>query len=1003
VTEILKNEFNIKNFGRIVLYSSVLLQHLGLNACQALSTKSPPPFVKKSSEVQLDDIKKSFEILELYLKSPDGEEAALFSVVSLLRRLVSLSSYSCGNVDEELFQQIEEKLWSLLTKTSLAESIRKQSLLTLNEIFHKLNPSVEQRRSALNEMFDSAEKKAFVELLLASEIDWLETESLESLRSFEFNGLNKSILRALVEEANNLFKPDNLKRNWYHLPTQSVYLKYISVLIGKLCNKILSSKELEDNNNKPILNVLNDYYSFVYDNADVQLKYLLETVENLEKEFGLVTDEMKTSMKNLKAAIKSTFLGSILPTLVIVQNQLLKNYLMEPDAKAITNLLAHSSQLASKLQKYEEEVDLEANPISKQLELISPWNYAFPVETPHPVKDGYKSSETIQVVGAKRLVIYFDRKCATQNDFDKLTLLNGAGKKIGEFGGNPYGQGNKRQLGNGWPNKPVVMEGDSVIVNFEIKSRREPETMDKSVWGFRIHIGAVYADGQNKSKTSFFGQLTLSLVPIIRSILSPMFDGSPRTPEEVECESLLESKLLQRCIWKSTSSIETSELCSFFFPWEIMKKLKSLTTCKIPVLRSSLRSVICPEMLEEKILTVVIKHLGLSETVNNHAMWEQDNSSPEIFILSELVSEVYLKISSLIRRLQVLANLESQWRDEVSKMRQGDIEIKDVFFQDYLHHESKTKELALLCFLKGVRINENSQEQKIMQELKDIIEKESRSPEFKPERGTTTEAIVKGIFARLDLLLKVDISTGNSNGNGKPEEQAMTRSLQSWPEVTGEFRSFRRQMSEVERSLDDSILQIPKLQSRLNIFKGRKSALDALRRELHQETSSTKSNLLEQIFCFIGYRPEEAVSSKSFLKAVSIRRQRSLDRIEALKLMRGILQSAGSLAWAFVTPMADILQRGLRSEELTCGNMVGETSQEFSETISEIVKIIQLHPTQCIASIGFLCVIPYKRSEEKCLLQSQLVRCRFHLSFPQGNKLKKLDRFSKENKYFSYL
>ena len=227
--------------------------------------------------------------------------------------------------------------------------------------------------------------------------------------------------------------------------------------------------------------------------------------------------------------------------------------------------------------------------------------------------------------------------------------------------------------------------------------------------------------------------------------------------------------------------------------------------------------------------------------------------------------------------------------------------------------------------------------------------------------------------------------------DGKPEEQAMTRSLQSWPEVTGEFKSFRRQISEVERSMDDSILQIPKLQSRLNIFKGRKSALDALRRELHQETSTSKSNLLEQIFCFIGYRPEEAVSSKSFLKAVSIRRQRSLDRIEALKLMRGILQSAGSLAWAFVTPVADILHKGLRTEELTCGNMVAETTQEFSETISDIVKIIQLHPTQCIASIGFLCVIPYKRSEEKCLLQSQLVRCQFYQLFLCGSNSEKLD------------
>ncbi len=55
-------------------------------------------------------------------------------------------------------------------------------------------------------------------------------------------------------------------------------------------------------------------------------------------------------------------------------------------------------------------------------------------------------------------------------------------------------------------------------------------------------------------------------------------------------------------------------------------------------------------------------------------------------------------------RPQVLANLENQWRDEVDRLREGDVEARDVFFQDYLHHESKTKELALLCFLKGIQV-----------------------------------------------------------------------------------------------------------------------------------------------------------------------------------------------------------------------------------------------------------------------------------------------------------
>jgi hypothetical protein len=45
------------------------------------------------------------------------------------------------------------------------------------------------------------------------------------------------------------------------------------------------------------------------------------------------------------------------------------------------------------------------------------------VETPHPVKDGYKSSEAVQIPGAKKLILYFDRRCASQNDYDKLVSM----------------------------------------------------------------------------------------------------------------------------------------------------------------------------------------------------------------------------------------------------------------------------------------------------------------------------------------------------------------------------------------------------------------------------------------------------------------------------------------------------------------------------------------------------------------------------------------------------
>ena len=105
------------------------------------------------------------------------------------------------------------------------------------------------------------------------------------------------------------------------------------------------------------------------------------------------------------------------------------------------------------------------------------------------------------------MVIYFDPKCSTQNDYDKLMLTNGVGKKLAEFGGNPFGQGNKRVLGSGWPIRPVAIEGDTVNVNFEVKSRRDVETMDKSVWGFRLLVGPIYKMTSRSESASLFGQL----------------------------------------------------------------------------------------------------------------------------------------------------------------------------------------------------------------------------------------------------------------------------------------------------------------------------------------------------------------------------------------------------------------------------------------------------------------------------------------------------------------
>jgi hypothetical protein len=65
------------------------------------------------------------------------------------------------------------------------------------------------------------------------------------------------------------------------------------------------------------------------------------------------------------------------------------------------------------------------------------------------------------------------------------------------------------------------------------------------------------------------------------------------------------------------SPVEPGDFCPYPLTSEVVRKLKSMSGSRLPLLRPSLQSVICPDALEEKIVTVVVKHMGLAETVRN--------------------------------------------------------------------------------------------------------------------------------------------------------------------------------------------------------------------------------------------------------------------------------------------------------------------------------------------------------------------------------------------------
>ena len=56
-----------------------------------------------------------------------------------------------------------------------------------------------------------------------------------------------------------------------------------------------------------------------------------------------------------------------------------------------------------------------------------PFQYQKTCESPHPVRDSCKMKDTVIFTGARKLCLKFDARCATQYDYDKLTLFSGTG------------------------------------------------------------------------------------------------------------------------------------------------------------------------------------------------------------------------------------------------------------------------------------------------------------------------------------------------------------------------------------------------------------------------------------------------------------------------------------------------------------------------------------------------------------------------------------------------
>uniref|UniRef100_A0A8C3FG01 HECT domain E3 ubiquitin protein ligase 4 n=1 Tax=Chrysemys picta bellii TaxID=8478 RepID=A0A8C3FG01_CHRPI len=659
------------------------------------------------------------------------------------------------------------------------------------------------------------------------------------------------------------------------------------------------------------------------------------------------------------------------------------------------------------------------------LKIPAPWAAGKTVETVHPVRDNYKFKETVHIPGARCLYLRFDSRCSSQYDYDKLVIYAGPNtnsRKVAEYGGNTLGYGSRSVLGTGWPKDLVKVEGDTVTFSFEMRSGREHNTPDKAMWGFACTVRAQESSEDVSGGLPFLVDLALGLSVLACSMLRILYNGPEITKDEETCQELLRSKLLQRCQWQveangvispaltpspSPLPLTIDEDREFTYPSDvlvppvghyfdlprirlppgIMIKLREISGRARPQFRPSIKEVIQPDVMEEMVVSCVIKHLNLVDALQSLINFQyQEEHAEEYDLLCKIMGETFKKLNAMERQLQSVAELEQRWQNEVDDAIHGKLENNVPFFYDYHFNESKMKELELLCSMKEISFDGSDLEnmvlslrEKFFQEVNSLIQKPSH-PLAK------TKTLVKSLMNRAELLLHVTIAAQagiTRSISGTPAETPACKSASETKVISHAVRQpvFLRSMSapsDLEMIGNEDLEFTRSSQRRRHVTSHRSSSFTLLQ-SLTVEDSRDKptySVLLGQLFAFIGTNPDQAVSSSSFLLAAQTRWRRGNTRKQALVHMRELLTAAVRVGGVthLVGPVTMVLQGGPRIEELTCGGMVEQVQEAFGETMTSVVSLCARYPIACANSIGLLCTIPYTRSEEKCLVRSGLVQ-----------------------------
>ncbi|CAB4054717.1 HECTD4 [Lepeophtheirus salmonis] len=698
-------------------------------------------------------------------------------------------------------------------------------------------------------------------------------------------------------------------------------LSSFKAMDSKRLLKIIRNEEFVDS---LILDLIQESYN-VFQSKDVELHHprsspLLLFLTNYISRYAFFTLNGEEDFDFI-----GTFFQTIISALSHPKFQILG--VIKETSEEIIRLWKSISEIASAQWKNKNEgtfVGKEMGFLSTIPELDS-WEPYRVIESPHPIKNIYKHEESINIPNASVIYLKFDTRCSLEPE-DKFTILR-------------------------W---------NRILVEFTKNSW--PDTEAETKFGvFKILVSKHISQLESTNLSlPHMTETALSVSSLLYAYMNILYAGPEISDHEEKSRPLLGLKLLGRCVWNR----ESRNIARIRLPKSIVTKMRDLTGIKIPPLRLSVKEALGIEDLEEGILASVMKHLSLFEVVEDLNTHER-NQTLEYSTLVDMVGQTHRRINALIRRLQILADLENQWELEIDCLKDGSVSYEDIFFREYHLNETRWKELTLLGFLKGIEVNDNKRERAVNDLLRAMEREMIYGSDEDPFSRTRT--VVNGIMEKIELLLKISINIE------EPESSSnlMTQSLISWPDSITKKKKFL----ERERSLDDSILQIPLLKKNHVTSK-------------FENKKSTEAEILDEIFEFIGSHPEKAVSQRSFLNAIQTRQRRYECRNLSIIQMKEIISSAkkfeiGSwMASSFISNIKD----GLNTEEIYFGaNSLHEIRENFIELTSILTAISSQYYHSSTFVIETLCQIPYEKADEICLIRNGLVNLLSVLCCDQAN------------------